>query len=199
MRVLAIIFIVLCAISCAEIKRSTGVLLAEAYYVFDDKEYCDCLSTTEPDEKYNRTLKIRYKLRNETNETYCIPFPDEYDSCNSAHPYINVCFTNGVDSVFPYYLYKASRNHLLAPGDSLSIYIRICRFYNWGVSWCSADNDLSELMDMLRVTYCPDSTSVLDKYMEIPKIDFVKGMSRHTRINNFRYDSTIVCIMPTMF
>ena len=60
MRVLAIISIILCAISCAEIKRSTGVLLAEAYYVFDDKEYCDCLSTTEPDEKYNRTLKIRY-------------------------------------------------------------------------------------------------------------------------------------------
>lgn len=91
------------------------------------------------------------------------------------------------------------RNHLLAPGDSLSIYIRICRFYDWGVSWCSADNELSELMDMLRVTYCPDSTSVLDKYQEIPQIDFVKGMSRHTRINNFRYDSTIVCIMPTMF
>ena len=27
--------------------------MAETYYVFDDKEYCDCLSTTEPDEKYN--------------------------------------------------------------------------------------------------------------------------------------------------
>ena len=67
MRVLVIIFIFLCAISCTERKRSNGVLLAEAYYVFDDKEYCDCLSTTEPDEKYNRTLKIRYKLINEIN------------------------------------------------------------------------------------------------------------------------------------
>ena len=175
---------------CTVKKHSNSVLWAEAYYVSDDKQFCDCLSTIYPDFKYDRMIKIKYKVINETNETYCIPFPDDYEYCNlpddyaycnSTHPYINVYFTNGVDTVSPCYEYKALENSKLSPGDSLSIYLCIYRFKDWGVSWCSVDNKLSDLIKMLRVNYTPHSTSILDKYRNIPRIEFV-NTSRYVRI-----------------
>lgn len=190
MRALIVIFVIICAASCTERKRSNSVLRAEAYYVSDDKQFCDCLSTIYPDFKYDRMIKIKYKVINETNETYCIPFPDDYEYCNlpvdyaycnSTNPFINVYFTNGVDTVSPCYEYKASKYRELSPGDSLSIYLCIYRFKDWGVSWCSVDNELSELLKMLKVNYTPHSTSIMDKYRNLPRIDFV-NMSQHTRI-----------------
>lgn len=104
MRALIVIFVI-CVASCTERKRSNSVLRAEAYYVSDDKQFCDCLSTIYSDFKYDRMIKIKYKIINETNESYFIPFPDDYEYCNlpddyaycnSTHPYINVsnCLLN---------------------------------------------------------------------------------------------------------
>ena len=78
MRALVVIFVIICAASCTERKRSNSVLRAEAYYVSDDKQFCDCLSTIYPDFKYDRMIKIKYKIINETNESNFIPFPDDY-------------------------------------------------------------------------------------------------------------------------
>ena len=62
MRALVVIFVIICAASCTERKRSNSVLRAEAYYVSDDKQFCDCLSTIYPDFKYDRMIKIKYKI-----------------------------------------------------------------------------------------------------------------------------------------
>lgn len=192
MRALVVIFVIICAASCTERKRSNSVLRAEAYYVSDDKQFCDCLSTIYPDFKYDRMIKIKYKIINETNESNFIPFPDDYEYCNlpddyaycnSTHPYINVYFTNGVDTVSPIFKYKASKNNKLSPGDSLSIYLCIYKFKDWGMSWCSVDKELSELLKMLRVNYTPHSTSMMDKYRNIPQISFI-SISKHTKIVN---------------